>query len=162
LERRRRLAVCRVGEGYAPAEVAEFLAVDPRSVRRWVAAARRGGRRALRPRTGAGRPPKLDHTQTKIVDRWLARPPLDLGFETDLWTAGRLAALIRETWDVRFNRRYLAAWLRARGYTPQKPQRVPRERDEQAIAAWRAETWPRVQKKRAAAGACCSSTRAGS
>lgn len=163
LERRRRLAVRRVNDGYSPIEVAAFLGVETRSVRRWVAAARDGGRRALRARSGAGRPPKLDHTQTKIVCRWLDQSPIELGYENDLWTAGRLADLIRETWEVDFNRRYLATWLRARGYTPQKPQRVPRERDEQAIATWRAETWPSVQKKRSIeVGTCFSSTKAGS
>ena len=43
LERRRLLAVERVNEGYAPEEVAEFLGVDPSSVRRWVSAFRQDG-----------------------------------------------------------------------------------------------------------------------
>jgi transposase len=38
LEHRRLLAVQRVLEGYSVEEVAEFLGVAPRSVRRWVAA----------------------------------------------------------------------------------------------------------------------------
>ena len=45
---------------------------------------------------------------------------------------------------------YLSAWLRARGFTPQKPQRVPRERDPKASAAWLESDWPRLKKTRMA------------
>jgi Homeodomain-like domain len=43
LERRRRLAVRCVKEGHSPAEVAEILGVDARSIRRWLAKFQRGG-----------------------------------------------------------------------------------------------------------------------
>ena len=43
LERRRRLAVERVHEGYSAEEVAEFLGVSARAVRGWVAAHHVGG-----------------------------------------------------------------------------------------------------------------------
>ena len=66
LERRRRLAVQRVAEGYDASEVADFLGVDPRSVRRWVAAWHQHGAAGLQARPVSGRPPKLSHTQEKI------------------------------------------------------------------------------------------------
>jgi transposase len=148
LERRRVLAVQRVLEGYTAAEVAEFLAVDPRSVRRWVAAYRSGGGPALLPRPVAGRPPKLSLIQEKIARRWLAESPGHHGFETELWTAARLGQLIREEFGVALNPRYLSTWLRDRGFSPQKPQRVPRQRDPKAIAAWLESDWPRIKKRR--------------
>ena len=151
-ERRRFLAVQRVLEGYPASEVAEFLGIDPRSVRRWVAAFRDQGERGLLSRPAPGRPPKLSLLQEKIVRRWLADVPSEHGFETDLWTAPRLARLIREEFGIRLNARYLSAWLRERGITPQKPQRVPRERDDEAIAAWLASDWPRIKKKRGDGG----------
>jgi hypothetical protein len=43
LEHRRLLAVQRALEGYPTAEVAAFLGVNPRSVRRWVATSRQTG-----------------------------------------------------------------------------------------------------------------------
>jgi transposase len=158
LERRRRLAVHRVNEGYSPAEIADVFGVDVRSIRRWLAAFRRGGTMALTASYGAGRPPKLDHTQVKIVHRWLSRSPIEMGFDSELWTAGRVVELIRQAWDITFNHRYLCSWLRANGYTPQKPQRVPRERDEQVIAGWRNEAWPRIQKKRVGNSETCFSS----
>jgi transposase len=152
LEHRRILAVQRVLDGYAVAEVAEFLDVDPRSVRRWVAAHRRGGEQALLTRSSPGRPPKLTLTQEKIVRRWLADRPTAHGFDTELWTAPRLGRLIAEEFGIRMNPRYLSAWLRRRGFTPQKPERVPRERDPEAIAAWLESDWPRIKKRRGGRG----------
>jgi transposase len=147
LESRRWLAVQRVWEGYSTQEVAEFLGVDPSSVRRWVREFRKQGARGLQAHPVPGRPPKLTHTQEKIVLRWLGDPPTEHGFPTDLWTTARLAQLIEQEWGVSFNPRYLAAWLRARGLTPQKPQRVPRERDPDAVAAWLATQGPRIKKR---------------
>jgi transposase len=147
LERRRQLAVQRVLEGYSSREVAQFLGVDPRSVRRWVAAYRRDGGEGLLSRPASGRPPKLTATQEKIVRRWLSDNPSVHGFETELWTAPRLGQLIQEEFGVRFHPRYLSSWLRDHGFTPQRPQRVPRERDPRVIAAWLESDWPRIKKR---------------
>jgi transposase len=154
LERRRFLAVQRVGEGYTAEEVADFLGVDPSSVRRWVAALRRQGTAGLAARPASGRPPKLTPAQEKIVRRWLAENPREHGFATELWTAPRLRLLIEEEFRVPFHPDYLIAWMRQRGYTPQLPRRVPRERDERAIARWLAEDWPRIKRKARRRGAC--------
>ena len=148
LERRRLLALRHVREGHSVDEIAEFLDVTPRSVRRWMTTYAENGRSALKAQAVSGRPPKLDYTQEKIIHRWLSRSPMDLGFTTELWTANRLASMIRQTWEVEFNHRYLCDWLGQRGYTTQKPQRVPRERDERAIKGWCLRDWPRIQKKR--------------
>jgi transposase len=146
-EHRRLLAVQRVLEGFTTEEVAESLGVDPRSVRRWVAAYREGAARGLLSRPVPGRPPKLTTTREKIVRRWLADSPRGHGFETELWTASRVGQLIHEEFGIRLNSGYLSTWLRGRGFTPQKPQRVPRERDPKAIAAWLESDWPRIKRR---------------
>lgn len=147
LEHRRLLAVQRVLDGYSTEEVADFLGVDARSVRRWVATFRRSGESGLVARPAAGRPPKLTRTQEKVIRRWLADKPTEHGFPTDLWTGPRLAHMIRLEFGVEINPKYLTVWLRHRGFTPQKPRRVPRERDPEAIAAWLSSDWPRIKKK---------------
>jgi transposase len=149
VEYRRWLALQRVADGYSTEEVADFLGVDPSTVRRWLAAERRGPA----PGPGPGRPAKLTSTQEKIALRWLSEPPTEYGFPTDLWSASRLALLTEEVFGVRFNPNYLSAWLRRRGYTPQKPRRVPRERDDQAVARWLAKDWPRIKRKARRRGA---------
>ena len=45
------------------------------------------------------------------------------------------------------NPKYLTVWLRRRGFTPQKPRRVPRQRDPEEIAAWLQTQWPRIKKR---------------
>jgi transposase len=147
LEYRRRLAVERVIAGYSTQEVADFLGVAPRSVRRWLASYRRHGGEGLTAQPVPGRSPKLTTTQEKIALRWLSDLPTEYGFATDLWSAPRLSQLIAQVFGVHFHPNYLSGWLRQRGYTPQKPRRVPRERDDAAIARWLAEDWPRIKRK---------------
>jgi transposase len=144
--------VQRVLDGFECEEVAEFLGVDTTSVRRWVRAFRRHGWSGLKAVAAAGRPGRLGRTQEKVVRRWLSEPASAFGFATELWTAARVGELIRQEWGVAFNPRYLPRWLKARGFSCQKPERVPRERDDEVIAAWVAEDWQRIKKKRTASG----------
>jgi transposase len=146
LEQRRRLAVQRVADGWTQRDVADFLGVSERSVGRWVAAHRVAGEDGLdaQPRVGH---PRLSPDQDLQVLAWLLRPATDFGFPTALWTARRVAKLIDDRLGVAFHPDYLREWLRARGYTPQKPETRARERDEEAIRRWAQEQWPALKKK---------------
>jgi len=95
----------------------------------------------------SGRPPKLSHTQEKIILRWVRRSPTEHGLDTELWTAPNIAKLIEHEFGVTLNARYLSSWLHDRDFTPQKPQRVPRERDPGEVRRWLASDWPRIKKK---------------
>jgi len=99
-----------------------------------------------------GRPRKLNSRQERTVLTWFLKSPRSFGFPTDLWTAKRVAQVIERKWKVKFNSRYLNAWLAARDITPQKPQRISREADQDAIEKWRTHDWPRLQNGRAANG----------
>jgi transposase len=147
LERRRHRAVQRVLEGYPIEEVADFLGVPRMTVSRGVSAFRARGSpgRAARPATG--RPPTLTRIPAKIIRRWLADQPTEPGFPTDRGIGPRVAPLIRPECGVAINPKSLTVWLRRRGFTPQKPRRVPRERDPAVIAAGLASDWPRLPTK---------------
>jgi transposase len=165
LEAMRRLAVSRLREGHAPDEVAEFLGVHRSSVYRWAEAFGRDGWAGLAAAPVPGRPPKLTARQAGRALAWVRqRSPQDLGFGADAgthWTARRVAAAIERRWGVRFNHRYLNDWLGRHGISPQRPQRLPRERDEAAIARWLARDWPAIKRGRRRPGpASCSPTRA--
>lgn len=82
-----------------------------------------------------------------MVCRWLLDNPTQHGFATELWTAPRLAQLIEQEWGIHFHPDYLTVWLRQRGFTPQRPRRQARERNQDAIAAWLAKDWPRIKKR---------------
>jgi transposase len=152
LERRRQLAVERVLDGHTQQFVADFLGVGKASVSRWMDAFHRHGWRGLKAQPPCGRPSKLTYTQEKIVLRWLRANPVEFGFPTELWTAKRLALLIRMAFEIDMNANYLSSWMRARNFTPQIPDRVPRERNPERIAAWVKKDWPRIKKKRQGRG----------
>jgi transposase len=153
LEHRRRLAIQRSLEGYSADEIAQFLGISPRSVWRWPASYRDRGPEGLVARPVPGRPRELDPIQGEIALRWLRGGPAEHGFTAELWTSARLAPLIEEEFAIRFNPRSLSARLKGRGFTPQKPQRVPRERDPGAIADRLASDRPRIKEKARRQGA---------
>ena len=124
LQRRRLLAMRRLDEGFSIREVADFLEVSFSAVWRWRRAATQAGLDGLRARPAPGRPPKLARWQEKVVLRWLDDSPTAFGFDTELWTAARVAALIQADWGIELNHRYVCRWLAARGLSPQRPQRV--------------------------------------
>ena len=97
-----------------------------------------------------GRKPKLTLGRQRQVLSWLRKNPKSFGFATELWSAPRIAKVIRRKWGVRFHPRYLNAWLTERDVTPQKPQKRARERNEAAIKRWVRYKWPRIQNALAA------------
>jgi transposase len=148
LEQRRRLAVQRVQEGWTQKAVAQFLGVSERAVGAWVAAHRRHGADGLKARHHPGPAPRLTPDQEFEVLACLRQPATAFGFPSALWTSRRVAQRIADRFGVHFHPDYLREWLRQRRYSPQKPGRQARERDQQAIDGWLAEDWPRLQKKR--------------
>lgn len=143
LEQRRLKAWKLLREGLAPVEVAHRLGVNRRSVRRWRAM---GERKKLAARPASGRPPKLSEAQRERLVGHLLEGPLASGYATELWTCPRIAELIRRRFKVRYHASHVGRLLRALGFSPQKPERQARERDEEAIRGWVRGTWPRVKK----------------
>jgi len=146
LERRRLLAVDRVRRGYIQQEVADFFAVQLRSVQRWMNAYRERGRAGLKAKPPPGRPPKLSPDQQRQVLRWFLHSPTDFGFSTELWTAPRVRNLIYRKFRKKFHPRYINQWLADHRITPQKPQRRPREQNAREVRRWLREEWPRIKK----------------
>ena len=146
-EARRRLAVQKVNAGRSAADVADFLGVHVETVRKWVRVHRAGGAAALAGTPHPGRTPFLTPTQEAEVLGWLTRKPTEFGFRTDLWTAARVAQLIRDQFGVAYHPNYLREWLAKRRHTPQKPARRMKQRDPVALDRWLADEYPAVKKK---------------
>jgi transposase len=146
-EARRKLAIRKVLDGRTQADVADFLGVHPVTVAKWVKAYRDGGEGAVAAKPVPGRPRFLTAEQEAEVRGWLLKKPTAFGFRTDLWTAARVAQLIRDKLGVVFHPNYLREWLSKRGYSPQKPIRRPKQRNPQVIDAWLGQAYPALQKK---------------
>src|SRR5436190_3392824 len=116
-EARRRVAVQRVSDGWSQQDVAAFLGVHPVTVGKWVRAHRDAGDEGLKPKPHPGRTPFLTADQQTQVIGWLAQKPTTFGFATDLWTARRVAELIRKKFGVQYHPNYLREWLTQRGYS---------------------------------------------
>lgn len=147
LERRRRRALALLEDGLTPVNVAQRLGVDRRSVRRWKAAVRRAGPSALAARRASGRPLKLSAPKRRQLEQALLAGAQAAGFESDLWTCPRVAHLIRQRFGIGYHVDHLGRLLRSLGWSPQRPERRARERDEVAIRRWVKVQWPRIKKK---------------
>lgn len=149
LETLRMRAVRAVLAGESQAAVARAFGVHSVTIAKWMARHRRDGDAGLQAKLTSGRPRFLTPEQDQLVRTWLSQKPTAHGFPTDLWTARRVAELICHEFGVAFHPHYLRAWLTQRGYSPQRPARRARQRNEAKIIHWVANDWPRIQKKRA-------------
>jgi len=146
LERRRYRAVELLDEGIEPHAVAQRLGVDRRSVRRWKRAYLRKGRQSLKAQPIPGRPPRLSLPQRRRLVRYILKGPEAFGFRTALWTCPRIVQLIRNRFKVLYHPDHVGRLLRACGLTPQRPQRVAKERNPHRIRQWIQHEWPRIKK----------------
>ncbi len=147
LERRRRQAVALLEEGMRPAEVARAVGTSRASVTRWRQAYEAGGEKALASRPHPGGKSRLTVDQRKRLARLLRQRPRKHGYNTELWTLKRVAEVIATHFGVAYHPSAVWHILRAMGWSCQKPERRARERNEDAIATWRREDWPRIKKR---------------
>ncbi len=117
------------------------------SVFRWWQAYRRAEQRGLRPKPTPGRPPRLSEAQKRALVKQLVQGPLKAGYRTDVWTLGRIAAVIHQEFGIRYHPSHVWKVLTALGWSCQKPERRAVERDEAAIARWKLDEWPRIKKR---------------
>lgn len=146
LERRRHRAVSLWQKGVGPGDIAHRLGVDRRSVHRWIAAYQEEGDDGLVAVPASGRPRKLTDEEREELTEMLMAGAKAFGYSNDLWTAPRVADLIRKQFRVRYHRNHVPRLLRSLGFSPQKPTRKARERDEARIQGWVHHHWPKVKK----------------
>jgi len=146
LEKRRRRALALLQQGWSPVDVARRLSVDRRSVRRWRAAHDAQGQAGLLAKPAPGRPWKLSVRERARLAAMLLRGAGAAGYPTELWTCARVAEVIWWRFGVDYHPNHVGRLLRCLGFTPQKPERRARERNENAIRSWIRSDWPRVKK----------------
>jgi len=156
LEDMRVLAVQRMTEGEHPAVVAASFGLHRSWAYKCRAAARgRGhGLKALRSTTGTGRPRKLTAAQERQVFRWVnGKRPDQYGFDFGLWTRQIVQELLLSRFDVQLSLASIGALLARLGLTAQKPLQRAYQRDPQAVARWKHETFPAIAAQAQASGA---------
>jgi len=147
LEQRRRQAIALLGQGMKPAKVAKVLGTSRASVTRWRQAYEARGDKALASKPHPGGSSRLTAAQRKRLIRLLLQGPREHGYGTELWTLARIAEVIAANFGVQYHPSAVWHILRSMRWSSQKPERRARERDEQAIEAWRQQEWPRIKKR---------------
>src|SRR5581483_7424921 len=143
LEQRRRQAVRAVQAGDSVKDVARIIGVQPRSVQRWLQLAQHTDGLAAKPHPGPA--PRLSVAQQQQLDQLLRQGAQAHGWPNQLWTTQRIADVIRRHFGVTLHHDHVGRFLRQRlHWSPQKPRRRARERDEQAIAQWKRDTFPDI------------------
>ena len=77
----------------------------------------------------------------------LAKGAEAYGFRGDVWTASRVAEVIKRTFGVRYHRDHVGRLMREAGWSRQKPVERASQRNEEAIKKWSEERWPEMKKK---------------
>lgn len=143
-------AVALVEEGRTQVEAAEILDVSRQSVSEWVRAHRVGGEDALRARKRGRKPGEKTalsaRQQDRIAKAIRERNPDQLKLPGFLWTRALVCELIDRRYGVRVSEKTAGRYLRAWGFTPQKPARRALERDPKAVERWLKETYPEIER----------------
>jgi transposase len=147
----RRIAVALVRAGKTRIEAAEAVGVNRRFVGQWVKAAEQAGEAALAGRRRGRRPGEqkaLSAAQEEglgsLIIRWC---PDRLGLSFALWTRQAVRALMARETGVWLTLPVVGRYLRAWGFTAQRPMRRATERQDEAVRVWLESTYPRLPAK---------------
>jgi transposase len=131
-------------QGERVTSIARFLGVHRSSVYRW---RQREAEATLAAQPHPHRPRQMTDEQLRQLEALLQQGPVAHGWANALWTTARVAQLIQHHFGIAFHHDHVGRFLRQRlSWTPQKPQRRARERDEEAIARWKRAEFPRIVK----------------
>ena len=142
----RRRAVDAVMEGMAKTAVAAAYSVDRKTVSRWVDRFREEGSDGLVRKIGSGRPRKLEDLREQELLRIVLAGATAYGFETDLWTVGRLRRVITDEFQIQVSKDTIWRRLRDAGLTYQKPEREYYEIDEATRKKWLRYEVPKIRR----------------
>jgi transposase len=146
-EERRKRAWELKEEGWSQQDIAAALGVSEGAVSQWIKRGREGGMEALKAHPPTGVSPRLTAEQKAQIPELLAKGAEAYGFRGDVWTASRVAEVIKRTFGVRYHRDHVGKLMREAGWSRQKPVERASQRNEEALKHWSEERWPDIKKK---------------
>ena len=146
LEIRRQIAANLLESGKGIRETARLVEASPSTVLGWKRVLDKEGREGLKPKPPKYREARLSADQKEELKAILLKGARAEGYETELWTLGRIAEVIKRHFREEYHPGHVWKIMRGLGWTAQKPERRTRERDENAIRSWREQEWPRIKK----------------
>ncbi|MFC8536743.1 winged helix-turn-helix domain-containing protein [Streptomyces sp. NPDC057249] len=103
-----------------------------------------GGPRSLRSQ-GPASLPRLSDQQFAQLEAELAKGPAAHGWEDQRWTLSRVKTLIGRRFHLTYTIQGVRKLLVRNGWSCQVPARRAMERDDDAVAGWVKEVWPRAE-----------------
>jgi transposase len=134
--------------GASDREIAGHFRVSRMSVNRWRRALASGGREALASKGAGGAQCKLAPAQVAELEAVLEEGPAAAGYADQCWTLARVADQVWRRFGVEYTLAGIDVLLHRIGWSVQVPARRAAERDEDAIARWREDTWPVIKAPR--------------
>jgi transposase len=141
----RQRAVAAVRSGMTRQAVAQAFGVERTTLYRWIQRHASDGTCGLTRKTGSGRPRKLEEVDEKELRSIILKGASSFGYETDLWTVGRLRRVLQEIFPVTLSKNTVWRRLRDAGLTYQKPEREYYEIDEKARRKWLRYEVPKIR-----------------
>ena len=133
-------------ENWSLSSIAEALGVTPGAVSQWLTTSQEQGEQALlSQRSRTGRRPKLTAEQTTRLLELLDQGAEASDYVGQQWNGKRVADLIYREFKVSYVPTSIPRLLRRLGWSPQKPQVLASQRDEEKIAHFQ-QAWSTVKK----------------
>ena len=142
----RERAVRAVQDGMTRQAVAAAYGVDRVTLYRWLQKHSMDGDFGLKRKSGSGRRRKLEELDVDVLRAFILKGAKHFGYETDLWTVGRLRRVITEEFSIVLSKNTVWRRLRDAGLTYQKPEREYFEIDEVARKKWLRYEVPKIRR----------------
>jgi transposase len=143
LERRRRRAVELYQQGESAPLIGRILGVNANSVYRWHRQAQQPS--GLDARRHPGPRPGLSDDQLHQLEGLLLKGAQAYGWANQLWTAARVAQLIRRHFGIDYHPEHVRKILKHRlGWTSQKPQVRAKEQNDKEVERWKDDEFRRI------------------
>jgi transposase len=146
-QERRLLAADLFDQGLSAYKVAKELKVSRQAANSWCRAYEKEGREGLIAKKKPGPDPKFNSTHKEQLRMFLLQGARAHGYANELWTLPRIGRLIQEKFSLKASNSEVWRLLRAMGWSPQKPIKRAKERNEDKIAVWKKEKWPKILEK---------------
>lgn len=144
-EQLRVTAVKRVLAGESPEAVAKGMAINRRTIYRWLEAHYYGGDAALKAKPIPGAPPKISARQMQLLARIVReKSPLQFRFPYALWTLATIRELIRRKFAVALSEVSVGRLMRRLGFSPQRPLYRAWQQNPALVESWREEVYPEI------------------
>lgn len=142
---RRREAVLEVRAGAPKARVALRHGVSRETLYTWLA--RADADTGEVPLKDSGVPCRLSAEHKERLGELLDKGPRACGLDADAWTLKRVRDVIEREFSVKYAWGHVGIILHSIGFSPQKPERVARERKPEKIEEWKRTVLPALEKK---------------